>query len=249
MGLVWAFGPDDRTETIVLLAIADHAHDNGKSAWPSMPSIARKARCDERTARRVVRRLEETGYLRTVTGGIRNGDQRIPNHYEIVLSTLVSRGGVMPPLSDMGEIRGGTVPPDGGQDEQIRGGVVPPKPSLEPSLVDGQSSGEKTVRADTPVRSWIKTLIPDNWNPPDETLAHLRKTCPDVNIDLAHQKFMAFHRGQPSRTSADWPSTFEVWCLGDQDKFEQYTKRDLKGRTNEMGFPLSAEAAWDKHLS
>lgn len=44
---------------LVLLAMADHAHDDGSSAFAAVPTLARKARVSERTAQRALRRLEE----------------------------------------------------------------------------------------------------------------------------------------------------------------------------------------------
>lgn len=72
MSAVWENGPEDKAELIVLLALADFANDAG-DCWPSMPTIGRKARMSERNARRVVRKLEEDGYVQTVAGGGRFG--------------------------------------------------------------------------------------------------------------------------------------------------------------------------------
>lgn len=62
MTWVWDHGPDDQGELLVLLALADHADDAGL-CWPSMASIASKARMSERNARRVVRKLQDAGIL------------------------------------------------------------------------------------------------------------------------------------------------------------------------------------------
>jgi len=47
-----------QAELLVLLALADHARDDGL-CWPSMRSIAGKARIEERSAQRIIRRLIE----------------------------------------------------------------------------------------------------------------------------------------------------------------------------------------------
>lgn len=72
MAWVWAHGPASQSERLVLLAIADHADDDGR-AFPGMAKIAAKACCSERGARGVIRRLEEAGWLRTERGGGRGG--------------------------------------------------------------------------------------------------------------------------------------------------------------------------------
>jgi hypothetical protein len=72
MTRVWESGPQNQGELLVLLALSDYADDAG-NCWPSMAAIAKKARIEERSARRIVRRLEEVGYVKTVIGGGRHG--------------------------------------------------------------------------------------------------------------------------------------------------------------------------------
>lgn len=64
MSLVWECGPDDAAMRLVLLALADIADDDGK-CWPSMVRIAQRGCMSERNARRIVRKLEDDGWLRT----------------------------------------------------------------------------------------------------------------------------------------------------------------------------------------
>ncbi len=72
MADVWANGPEDKAQLLVLLALSDFADDDGK-CWPSMAAVGRKARMSERNARRVIRSLEDDGYLSVVEGGGRYG--------------------------------------------------------------------------------------------------------------------------------------------------------------------------------
>lgn len=70
MTRVWKDGPDDQTETLVLLKLADHANDDGSSCYPSVASIAENCRMTRRGAVKVIRRLEEGGWIsRHVRGG------------------------------------------------------------------------------------------------------------------------------------------------------------------------------------
>ena len=59
----WSSGvpPIDR---LVLVALADWANERGE-CWPSMPRIAEKTGVDVRTARRVMKRLEDGGHITT----------------------------------------------------------------------------------------------------------------------------------------------------------------------------------------
>lgn len=75
MSRVWRGGPSRQGALLVLLAIADFADDNGY-AWPSVRSIAEKARMTERGVQKVIRELQKQGWLTIETGGGRGGSNR-----------------------------------------------------------------------------------------------------------------------------------------------------------------------------
>lgn len=92
MSRVWADQTiTNQTELLVLLAIADYANGDG-IAWPSVESIALKARLYPRSVFRVLDRLKKTGKLRIESGG---GKQT--NHYKITLSTASVSVSTPPP--------------------------------------------------------------------------------------------------------------------------------------------------------
>ncbi len=62
MSQIWDRAKAEGNALLVLLALADFADDTGW-CWPSMASIARKARVSERGARGIIRRLEAAGLL------------------------------------------------------------------------------------------------------------------------------------------------------------------------------------------
>ena len=62
MTQVWDNGPNDKAETLVLLALADFCNDSGE-CWPSMATIATKSRMTERGAQKIVARLVKSGWL------------------------------------------------------------------------------------------------------------------------------------------------------------------------------------------
>lgn len=68
------------TDLLVLLAIADHTDENGANAWPSVATLARKTRLNERTVQRITRKLANGGHLLvdSTTGGRRSNRYRIP---------------------------------------------------------------------------------------------------------------------------------------------------------------------------
>jgi hypothetical protein len=50
-------------DLLALIVLADHAHDDGGGAYPSVLTIARKARLSERGARTALRQLESAGHI------------------------------------------------------------------------------------------------------------------------------------------------------------------------------------------
>jgi hypothetical protein len=73
---VWAdpyFGQTQKSELLVALAIADFARKEDGKAWPSIETLARKARTSVRQAQEACRTLEKAGKLRIEPGGGQNG--------------------------------------------------------------------------------------------------------------------------------------------------------------------------------
>jgi hypothetical protein len=71
-----------QAELLVLLALADHARDDGL-CWPSIRTIAAKARIEERSAQRILRRLIEKGLVELVSKGGCIEGQNVPNRYKV----------------------------------------------------------------------------------------------------------------------------------------------------------------------
>lgn len=61
-------GPADKSERLVMLALADYANDEGE-CWPSIAGICRKSALKERGVQGILRRLEAAGWLEIETGG------------------------------------------------------------------------------------------------------------------------------------------------------------------------------------
>ncbi len=72
MAKIWDDGPEAQGERFVLLALADYANDAGE-CWPAINSVARKCCLTERGVQKILRRLEDDGWLKTVVGGGRHG--------------------------------------------------------------------------------------------------------------------------------------------------------------------------------
>lgn len=63
MAWVWEHSKAIGADRLVLLAIADNANDAGRDAYPSVATIAKKAKMDKRTVQRSIRALVALGEL------------------------------------------------------------------------------------------------------------------------------------------------------------------------------------------
>lgn len=76
---------------LILLALADHAHDDGRCAWPSVATLARKTRMSERGVRYALRSLEESGRI------VRDGWSRHKTaSYRLILEEPPPAAGTIP---------------------------------------------------------------------------------------------------------------------------------------------------------
>lgn len=85
--LVWSgYSGAAGTEMVILLALADWCNDDG-SCYPSIASIAKKARIQERHAKRVVHALIEDGWI-SVVGNANGGAPGSTRRYQLNLKRL-----------------------------------------------------------------------------------------------------------------------------------------------------------------
>lgn len=148
------------TAKVVLIGIANHAGDGG--AWPSIASLAKYARVDERTVQRAIRKLEELGEIRVhaQSGGTRSTQDRYrPNRYDILV--------VCPPDCDrsMAHRCADDEAPETPEEAPIRGDVdVTPHPESGVTPV----SPLALVRGDASVASGVTPASPEpSYNHPD----------------------------------------------------------------------------------
>lgn len=93
MGEVFARSRHGGIELLMLLAIAEHANDDGSNAYPSVPSLAAKCRTSVRYAHRVLAGLRASGELQVQANGGPHGT----NVYRITLP-LTCRSAPTPDL-------------------------------------------------------------------------------------------------------------------------------------------------------
>lgn len=114
---------------LVLLALADTAHDSGEvSAYArSQSSIAKKANVDEKTCRRALAELVEMGEL-VVT---EKGDGRASSNYMLPMPAEIEGGHDAPPARAVRPPREGEVTPQGGHSAPP---IIPSLSVVPPSL-------------------------------------------------------------------------------------------------------------------
>jgi DNA-binding MarR family transcriptional regulator len=154
MTAVWADDRiTDRTEVLLLLALADHTNDKGE-AYPGMESLAKKARCDQRTAQRVLRSLEKSGLVHIANSAGPKGT----NLYRLTLDGVAPCRGMTQRRDDSG---GDTMPPEVGGGKTPGGGrqAMPPEPSGTVSI--GVTSKKRGQKADADPR-WQEFV--DSWH-------------------------------------------------------------------------------------
>lgn len=120
---------------LVLLAMADHAHDDGSNAFAAVPTLARKAKVKRRAVQRAIRWAERECEIvwtkDTTKRGVRIYHMAIVEPFALSIE--------------------GRHPVTGGASERREGGViVTPEPSVEPSSKRTPTSGVKMTPLDEP---------------------------------------------------------------------------------------------------
>lgn len=110
MNWVWTESTTGGTERLLLLAIADNAADDGTNAYPSLATLARKVRLDERTVRRLLRKLESARHIAVSVGTGPRGT----NRYTVIMHSPVGNSvptpGQIAPQADCPPDNEGTTP-------------------------------------------------------------------------------------------------------------------------------------------
>ena len=100
-------GPLDPATRLVLVVLADHAHADGTSAFPSKVTISDRINVSERTVQRHLRALEEAGLITP-------GDAQLVAHIRpdrrprVWNLTLTERGDNLTPRTERGDTNGPT---------------------------------------------------------------------------------------------------------------------------------------------
>lgn len=87
MTLVWDRFPGSGSDLLCMLALADHANDDGDRIFPSVGTIAKRLRLSRRQAQRVIGFLIEQGWL-SITKNEFGGKPGTTRHYSMNVQRL-----------------------------------------------------------------------------------------------------------------------------------------------------------------
>lgn len=198
MSMIWEDGPEGPTERFLLLALADIADDRGK-CWPSVERIAQRCCMSERNARRILRKLEETGWLETE---VHPGRNRTNTYWIRKPDKLSAQTDCQPGQSRPENRTNQTVKPDTAMSAK------PSENHQEPSLF-GDKAPKPRSRA---------MALPDGWVPSQKNIEDAyNRGFSDADIRSEAEAFRDYHLARGT-TFKDWNAAWRTW-LGNARKF------------------------------
>lgn len=195
---VWEHSPAKGGELLILLAIADFADDTG-IAWPSIDTLAQKARLSTRQTQYNVRALIAGGQIAVEENAGPHGTHR----YRVlgVQSLQGAKTARVQSATQRGAI-------------SDTGGVQPiaPEPSVEPSK--NRHSSSPVSPKPKPAR---KTTIPDDYGISDRMLSWAaEKGMTRDNLEDQIERFVN-NAAMKQLSYADWDRAFQNWMLNARD--------------------------------
>lgn len=135
-GWVWAHAPAKSGDLVVLLALADNAHDDGGGAYPSQATLAEKSRMTPRQVRNCLTSLKNKGLIEA------SGTTRAGTVIWRVLMTPPETSSSRNPISSRG------------------GNLFPTEPSVNRPLGEREKTREKITFNGNPVNPevWAHTV-------------------------------------------------------------------------------------------
>lgn len=208
---------------LVLLAIADWAGDNGGDAWPSLTSIADKARVSRRTAIRCVEELVHMGELTRTHGGGKRGQGGVSNGYRILMKQCQ-------PVTTSEATSGDTH----GTSDNVA--LVPSEHEVVTNTTrSGDTRGTRSVISVRSVRGSTKrkTGAPSSLPITDAMVDWSRAKAITVDIEAETDKMLDYHRGKGNQ-HVDWVAAWRTWMRNAQ-KFH-IRDNPASGRRDVNGF-------------
>jgi len=213
MNAVFDRYPNGGGEMLLALALADHAHEDGRHIFPSVEHLAEKTRQSVRSVQYQLRRMQDAGWLILVNSG--NGGRQMHSEYRISLDWI--NGAEIAPFKKGAndDVKGAIHDKKGCNPQQKRVQPVAPvnnrhRTVNEPSVT--------VIGADAPkAQAKRATVLPNDFRP-DETADRLAQ---DLGISLDDElAAFADHHSAKGTTFKDWQAGFRTW-LRNASKFRQ----------------------------
>lgn len=201
---VWEHSQARGNARLVLLAIADCADDTGANAYPSLNTIADKAKVSRRTAIRAIEELVGMGELERHHGAGRRGQGGVSNGYRVTMVAVGTSDTVTPLEPEKGC-------QDGTSDTLA---LVPSEREVVSTTTrSGVTGGTRTVlnRPNTETRRKPATPVPDDFTVTDRMREWAAaEGIQPWAIDAETEQFIDWHRAKDSR-NRDWTATWRTW--------------------------------------
>lgn len=237
MNLVWGCGAYEADRMLVLLAMADHADDQGGKIFPTVRHLARKARISPRQVHRCIKDLKTDGML--------SHDKRFPKTATGAVAYCLNVA-KLKQLNDAEDARiaveqaaeGSAQQAEGGGDFG-RGGMTNVAEGGLPLLADNNRHSKPSDNHHVPPvggkpaaskkSSTPKTAIGD-WTPGQHDLDNAvaywaERGRGDIAVQDQAVAFLAHHRANGTRM-ADWPQAWVTWYA----KAPQMVRAPFAGR-------------------
>jgi DNA-binding Lrp family transcriptional regulator len=191
MTAVWEHSQQTLGTRLVVLALADYAHDDGTNAFPSVSTLAKKAHMSERNVQYALRKLEQAGEI------ARDGV-----HLSGAVIWRITLPGMGAKSAPAKSARGAKNDVGGVQKTTSRGAKVAPKPSVtvsnEPSVVPPVVPQTKNHRC------------PVDWMPSEGSRAYaIEWGIPAEYVDEVVAEFREYWSGQ-RRARPGWDLSFKT---------------------------------------
>jgi Helix-turn-helix domain len=208
MTLVWKYAPVADTELTLMLAMADFAHADGSSIFPSQVTLAQRIRKSQRQTRRLLRDLANMGLIEK-TG-------EMPDHryiYRIKVEALLPPDIAMSARTHMTGEPGhsyDTPTPDIAmsakplvRNHQV---TVPPPPSV---VTPPKGESQPTTNG---------KRLPKDWTVPDNARVWARERgWTDEGIAAETESFSDYWHSKTERR-VDWEATWRNWIRKAEDR-------------------------------
>lgn len=201
------------TEVLVLLALADHADDEGL-CWPGQRGVAEKARMARPTVNVIIRRLQDKGALTVIQRTDRDG-RKLANRYRLAIAE--TGGACQPALHTMS----GSMTSDVSEDD-ISYQESSREPSEEPSRRESVPNGAAPTDLENKLRLSLTAIrekkprasrIPEDFALTDERAAYARANGV-TGIQVEFERFTDYWRAKAGKDAVkqDWDACWRNWC-------------------------------------